>query len=98
MNGCAGRAGAATVVPMSRTDKDPSEAPAARGEASSVLSLRIDAELLQRLQQHAARRKLTVQDYVIRTLAREDFDERIRAATLESARLAEWGPPPERPG
>jgi predicted DNA binding CopG/RHH family protein len=65
-------------------------------DASRVLSLRIDDELLERLNAYASRRGLTVQDYVIRILAREDFDERFRSATVATARLAEWGPPPDR--
>jgi hypothetical protein len=60
-------------------------------KTSRVLSLRIDDELLGRLHEHAARRGMTVQDYVTRILAREDFDERFRSATVASARLAEWG-------
>ncbi|GAA1246963.1 hypothetical protein GCM10009646_38300 [Streptomyces aureus] len=41
-----------------------------------MLSLRIDGELLDRLKTHAAKRGMSVQDYVIRTLIRDDFDER----------------------
>lgn len=55
-------------------------------ETSQVLSLRIDGELLDRLQQHAARRGMSVQDYVARTLARIDFDERFQASLDETAR------------
>ncbi|SCD69649.1 hypothetical protein GA0115251_11925 [Streptomyces sp. TverLS-915] len=47
---------------------------------TDVLSLRIDGELLDRMRTHAARRGMTVQDYVIRTLVREDFDERFKVA------------------
>ncbi|HEY9438485.1 MAG TPA: hypothetical protein VIS29_07505 [Streptomyces sp.] len=47
---------------------------------STVLSLRIDGELLDRLRRHAARRGMSVQDYVLRTLVRDDFDERFKAA------------------
>ncbi|MCX5082430.1 BrnA antitoxin family protein [Streptomyces sp. NPDC056121] len=43
---------------------------------STVLSLRIDGELLERLKAHAAKRGMSVQDYVVRTLIRDDFDER----------------------
>ena len=43
---------------------------------TSVLSLRMDGELLDRLRQHAAKRGMSVQDYVVRTLIRDDFDER----------------------
>lgn len=45
---------------------------------TSVLSLRIDGELLERLRHHAAKRGMSVQDYVVRTLIRDDFDERSR--------------------
>ena len=54
--------------------------PAASQVPSKVLSLRIDAELLDRISAHAAKRGMSVQDYVIRTLVREDFDERFKAA------------------
>lgn len=55
--------------------------------ATSVLSLRIDGELLERLRQHAAKRGMSVQDYVIRTLIRDDFDERFQAAVEETERF-----------
>ncbi|MEU9712543.1 MULTISPECIES: hypothetical protein [unclassified Streptomyces] len=65
---------------------------------STVLSLRIDGELLDRLRQHAAKRGMSVQDYVVRTLMRDDFDERFKAAVEETERLygdaAEGVPPP----
>lgn len=51
---------------------------------STVLSLRIDGELLDRLRHHAARRGMSVQDYVVRTLIRDDFDERFKAAVDET--------------
>lgn len=54
---------------------------------STVLSLRMDDELCARLQEHAARRGMSVQDYVIRTLVREDFDERFQAAVEETERF-----------
>lgn len=54
---------------------------------STVLSLRIDGELLDRLREHAARRGMSVQDYVIRTLARNDFDERFRVAVDETEKF-----------
>ncbi|MFI7318894.1 ribbon-helix-helix protein, CopG family [Streptomyces venezuelae] len=47
---------------------------------SPVLSLRIDGELLDRLRRHAAKRGMSVQDYVVRTLIRDDFDERFKAS------------------
>ncbi|MEV0092449.1 ribbon-helix-helix protein, CopG family [Streptomyces sp. NPDC050738] len=47
---------------------------------SEVLSLRIDGELLDRLKQHASKRGMSVQDYVVRTLIRDDFDERFKTA------------------
>jgi predicted DNA binding CopG/RHH family protein len=54
---------------------------------TSVLSVRIDHELLQRLRQHAARRGMSVQDYVVRTLVRDDFDERFQTAVEETERF-----------
>ncbi|MDX3313057.1 CopG family antitoxin [Streptomyces sp. NPDC054884] len=51
---------------------------------TSVLSLRIDEELLERLRQHAAKRGMSVQDYVVRTLIRDDFDERFQSAVDET--------------
>ncbi|WP_299535384.1 hypothetical protein [uncultured Streptomyces sp.] len=54
---------------------------------STVLSLRIDGELLDRLRQHAARRGMSVQDYVVRTLVRDDFDERFKAAVDETEKF-----------
>ena len=54
---------------------------------TSVLSVRIDGELLERLRHHAARRGMSVQDYVVRTLIRDDFDERFQTAVDETERF-----------
>lgn len=54
---------------------------------TSVLSLRIDGELLERLRDHAAKRGMSVQDYVVRTLIRDDFDQRFRTAVEETERF-----------
>jgi predicted DNA binding CopG/RHH family protein len=54
---------------------------------SRVLSLRIDAELWDRIRTHAARRGMSAQDYVVRTLIRDDFDERFKAAVEETDRF-----------
>ncbi|MET9495545.1 ribbon-helix-helix protein, CopG family [Streptomyces sp. NPDC006552] len=54
---------------------------------STVLSLRIDGELLDRLKGHAAKRGMSVQDYVARTLIRDDFDERFKSAVEETERF-----------
>ncbi|MGN5379160.1 ribbon-helix-helix protein, CopG family [Streptomyces sp. MUSC 14] len=54
---------------------------------TSVLSLRIDGELLERLRHHAAKRGMSVQDYVIRTLIRDDFDVRFQAAVDETEKF-----------
>ncbi|MDH6518305.1 putative DNA binding CopG/RHH family protein [Streptomyces sp. SAI-208] len=54
---------------------------------TSVLSLRIDGELLERLRDHAAKRGMSVQDYVIRTLIRGDFDERFQTAVDETEKF-----------
>ncbi|MCG8966936.1 MULTISPECIES: BrnA antitoxin family protein [Streptomyces] len=54
---------------------------------TSVLSLRMDGELLERLRHHAAKRGMSVQDYVVRTLIRHDFDERFQSAVEETERF-----------
>lgn len=54
---------------------------------STVLSLRIDGELLDRIREHAARRGMSVQDYVVRTLMRDDFDERFKTAVDETEKF-----------
>ncbi|MFE9773972.1 ribbon-helix-helix protein, CopG family [Streptomyces sp. NPDC005931] len=54
---------------------------------TDVLSLRIDHELLERLRQHAARSGTSVQDYVVRTLMRDDFDQRFRTAVEETEKF-----------
>ncbi|MDN0194132.1 CopG family antitoxin [Streptomyces sp. S.PNR 29] len=54
---------------------------------TSVLSLRIDHDLLERLRGRAAKRGMSVQDYVVRTLMRDDFDERFQAAVEETERF-----------
>ncbi|MCC9710439.1 BrnA antitoxin family protein [Streptomyces sp. MNU76] len=54
---------------------------------TTVLSLRIDEELLERLRIHAAKRGMSVQDYVIGTLIRDDFDERFQTAVEETEKF-----------
>lgn len=54
---------------------------------TTVLSLRIDGELLDRLRTHAAKRGMSVQDYVIGTLIRDDFDERFQTAVEETEKF-----------
>ena len=54
---------------------------------TSLLSLRIDGELLERLRDHAAKRGMSVQDYVVRTLIRDDFDERFQTAVDETEKF-----------
>jgi predicted transcriptional regulator len=54
---------------------------------TSVLSIRIDDELLERLRHHAAKRGMSVQDYVVRTLIRDDFDERFQTAVEETEKF-----------
>ncbi|MDW4911260.1 ribbon-helix-helix protein, CopG family [Streptomyces sp. ADMS] len=54
---------------------------------TSVLSLRIDGELLDRLRDHAAKRGMSVQDYVVGTLIRDDFDERFQTAVEETEKF-----------
>ncbi|MDI3388148.1 ribbon-helix-helix protein, CopG family [Streptomyces sp. B-S-A8] len=54
---------------------------------TNVLSLRVDGELLDRLRGHAAKRGMSVQDYVVRTLIRDDFDERFKTAVEETEKF-----------
>ncbi len=54
---------------------------------TDVLSLRMDHELLERLRDHAAKRGMSVQDYVVRTLMRDDFDQRFRTAVEETEKF-----------
>ncbi|MFI8189665.1 ribbon-helix-helix protein, CopG family [Streptomyces sp. NPDC085946] len=54
---------------------------------TDVLSLRIDRDLLERLREQAAKRGMSVQDYVVRTLVRDDFDARFQAAVEETERF-----------
>lgn len=57
------------------------------GTNSKVLSIRLDGALLERLTGHAAKRGMSVQDYVVRTLIRDDFDERFKTAVDETERF-----------
>ncbi|GGZ50475.1 hypothetical protein GCM10010371_07530 [Streptomyces subrutilus] len=57
------------------------------GMGTHVLSMRIDGELLDRLRTHAAKRGMSVQDYVVRTLIRDDFDERFKTAVDETEKF-----------
>jgi predicted HicB family RNase H-like nuclease len=59
--------------------------------ATRVLSMRIDGELLDRLRTHAAKRGMSVQDYIVRTLIRDDFDERLKASVDETTRFYDAG-------
>ncbi|MGI5195963.1 ribbon-helix-helix protein, CopG family [Streptomyces sp. CA-288835] len=54
---------------------------------TSVLSLRMDKELLDRLRDRAAKRGMSVQDYVVQMLVRDDFDERFQTAVEETERF-----------
>jgi hypothetical protein len=54
---------------------------------SKVLSLRMDSDLFDRLDAHAAKRGMSVQDYVIRALVRHDFDERLQTSVEETERF-----------
>lgn len=54
---------------------------------TSVLSIRIDEELLERLRHHAAKSGMSVQDYVVRTLIRDDFDVRFQTAVEETEKF-----------
>jgi hypothetical protein len=54
---------------------------------SQVLSLRVESALFERLSDHAAKRGMSVQDYVLRTLVRDDFDERFKTSVNETERF-----------
>nr|WP_308355544.1 hypothetical protein [Streptomyces sp. ODS05-4] len=54
---------------------------------STVLSLRMDGELLDRVRRRAARSGMSVQDYVVRALVKDDFDARFEAAVDETERF-----------
>ncbi|OEU87490.1 hypothetical protein DB35_24290 [Streptomyces abyssalis] len=54
---------------------------------SKVLSLRMDSDLFDRLHAHAAKRGMSVQDYVVRALVRDDFDERLQTSVEETERF-----------
>lgn len=60
---------------------------------SKVLSLRMDSELFDRLHERAAKRGMSVQDYVVRTLIRDDFDERFQASVDATERFYGAGAP-----
>jgi hypothetical protein len=55
--------------------------------ASRVLSLRIDGDLWDRIRDHAAKRGMSAQDYVVQALVRDDFDERFKSAVDETERF-----------
>ncbi|MFE9647342.1 ribbon-helix-helix protein, CopG family [Streptomyces sp. NPDC006365] len=54
---------------------------------TSVLSLRMDRELLERLRDRAAKRGMSVQDYVVQMLVRDDFDARFQTSVEETERF-----------
>ncbi|MFE7118388.1 ribbon-helix-helix protein, CopG family [Streptomyces sp. NPDC057654] len=60
---------------------------------SRVLSLRMDGDLLDRVRQHAEKRGMSVQDYVVRTLIRDDFDERFQRS-VDATEEFYSAPPP----
>ncbi len=70
-----------------KTEQDPVRGATLVRMGTSVLSLRMDGELLDRLRHHAAKRGMSVQDYVVRTLIRNDFDERFQSAVEETDRF-----------
>ncbi|GAA3302086.1 hypothetical protein GCM10020295_46910 [Streptomyces cinereospinus] len=52
-----------------------------------MLSPRGDGDLLERPRRRAAKRGMSVRDHVVRTLLRDDFDERFQAAAEEAERF-----------
>jgi hypothetical protein len=54
---------------------------------TEVFSMRIDGDLLERIRVHAAKRGMSVQDYIVRTLIRDDFDQRLFSSVEETERF-----------
>ncbi len=52
-----------------------------------MLSVRIDSASLESIKERAAARDMTVQEYVVTTLQRDEFAERYKAAVLETFEL-----------
>lgn len=73
------------MTPM--TAMTPETTETGMSDTTQVLSVRMDGALFDRLHTHAERRGMSVQDYVVRTLVRDDFDERFRASVDETERF-----------
>ncbi len=55
--------------------------------ATRMLSVRIDSDSLESIKERAAARDMTVQEYVVTTLQRDEFVERYREAVRETFEL-----------
>ncbi|MET9511056.1 BrnA antitoxin family protein [Streptomyces flavidovirens] len=55
--------------------------------ATRMLSVRIDSDSLESIKERAAARDMTVQEYVVTTLQRDEFVERFKAAFRETMEL-----------
>ncbi|WP_079144513.1 hypothetical protein [Streptomyces agglomeratus] len=55
--------------------------------ATRMLSVRIDSDSLESIKERAAARDMTVQEYVVTTLQRDEFTERYKEAVLETFEL-----------
>ncbi|MGR8009938.1 hypothetical protein [Streptomyces hypolithicus] len=55
--------------------------------ATRMLSVRIDSDSLESIKERAAARHMTVQEYVVTTLQRDEFEERFKAAFRETLEL-----------
>ncbi|MGW0563021.1 hypothetical protein ACWDZ4_20940 [Streptomyces sp. NPDC003016] len=55
--------------------------------ATRMLSVRIDSDSLEAIKERAAARGMTVQEYVVTTLQRDEFEERFKAAFRETMEL-----------
>ncbi|MGP3999010.1 ribbon-helix-helix protein, CopG family [Streptomyces sp. 8N706] len=52
--------------------------------ATRMLSVRIDSETLESVKERAAARGMTVQEFVVTTLQRDEFEERFKEAFTET--------------
>ncbi|MFC5800859.1 BrnA antitoxin family protein [Streptomyces formicae] len=55
--------------------------------ATRMLSVRIDSETLESVKERAAARGMTVQEYVVGRLQRDEFEEQYQEAVIETLEL-----------
>ncbi|WP_323384531.1 hypothetical protein, partial [Streptomyces calidiresistens] len=85
------------TLPAASEPSRPIGHPSGGASTSRVLAVRVDGALFERLHRHAARRGMTIQDYVAGMLVREDFDERLLTSVESVERLVIGGTGAEVP-